>query len=117
MAKTQRQHDESTRSPRVRAALVLVGRTSAATTACILWVGLALPGMQLLPGLGGFGDQSISISLQSALLGIDDGGQPRGATAGAALALGLNPSQPDFLRTASRHASLIVDLRTDAVSP
>jgi hypothetical protein len=41
--------------------------------ACILWLGLALPGLQLLPGLGLDGDGRISISLQSALLGIDGG--------------------------------------------
>jgi hypothetical protein len=37
-----------------------------------LWIGLALPGLRLLPGLNSLGDQSIAISLQSALLGIDD---------------------------------------------
>jgi hypothetical protein len=37
-----------------------------------MWVALALPGMHLVPGLGDNADASVSISLQSALLGIDD---------------------------------------------
>ena len=73
MAKTQRRDDEPTRPRRVRGALAPLGRASAAATACILWVGLALPGLQLLPGASGFGNRSIAISLQSALLGIDNG--------------------------------------------
>jgi hypothetical protein len=89
MAKTQRQQDEPTRSRRVRSALVPLGRASAATTACILWVGLALPGLQLLPGSGGFGDRSIAISLQSALLGIDSGYASTPETRAALRALGL----------------------------
>ncbi len=90
MAKTQRHEHEPTRSRRVRAALVSVVRASVAATACVLWVGLASPGLQLIPGLGGFGDQSISISLQSALLGIDDGRDPATPAVRAAMsALGL----------------------------
>jgi len=105
MAKTVRQDDEPTRSRRVRIALVPIGRAAAATTACILWGGLALPGLQLLPGTGGFGHQSISISLQSALLGIDDG--LHGSTPGlraAMQALGLavtRQSAPPRLRSSS----------------
>ena len=53
MAKTPRRDDEPTRSRRVRAALAPLSRASVAATACILWVGLALPGLQLLPGAGG----------------------------------------------------------------
>ncbi len=45
----------------------------AAVFACTLWAGVASPGLQLLPGLDGLADDSISISLQSAVLGIDDG--------------------------------------------
>jgi hypothetical protein len=37
-----------------------------------MWVALALPGMHLVPGLSDNVDASVSISLQSALLGIDD---------------------------------------------
>ena len=45
----------------------------AAISACTLWAGVASPGLKLLPGLDGLSDESISISLQSAVLGIDDG--------------------------------------------
>ncbi len=89
MAKTQRHEDQPTRSRRVRSALAPLGRASAATTACILWVGLALPGLQLLPGAGGFGDRSIAISLQSALLGIDNGYASTPEARAAMRALGL----------------------------
>ena len=34
--------------------------------ACTLWLGVALPGMQLLPGAGKLANQSIAISLQMA---------------------------------------------------
>ena len=105
---------------RVRSALANLAKVLVAALLCALWLGLAVPALALLPGLGGIGDRGISISLQSALLGIDDGGQPRGATAGAALALGLNPSQPAFSRNGASPASppsLVIDLRPDAVSP
>jgi hypothetical protein len=126
MAKTVRQDDEPTRSRRVRNAFVPIGRAAAATTACILWGGLALPGLQLLPGSGGFADQSISISLQSAMLGIDDG--LRGSTPelrAAMQALGLavtRQSAPPRLRSASGSgASLAVQVsesvRTDTPAP
>lgn len=41
--------------------------------ACTLWAGVASPGLKLLPGLEGLSDEGIEISLQSAVLGIDDG--------------------------------------------
>ena len=44
-----------------------------AVLACTLWTGVASPGLKLLPGLDGLADESIAISLQSAVLGIDDG--------------------------------------------
>jgi hypothetical protein len=126
MAKTQRQEGEPTRSRRVRDALVPIGRAAAATTACILWGGLALPGLQLLPGSGGFGNQSISISLQSALLGIDDGLHASTPELRAAMhALGLsvtNQSAPPRLRSSSgRGVSLDVQVsesvRVDTPAP
>jgi hypothetical protein len=58
-----------------------------ALVACVLWIGLALPGLSLLPGLNALGDQSIAISLQSALLGID--GARSQSSIDAARALGL----------------------------
>ena len=93
MAKAPRQEDEPTRSRRVRATLAPLGRAAAATTACILWVGLALPGLQLLPGAGSFGDRSIAISLQSALLGIDDSYASTPEARAAMRALGLSVIQ------------------------
>ena len=50
-----------------------VAQIVGAVAACLLWTGVASPGLKLLPGLDGLQDQSISISLQSAVLGIDDG--------------------------------------------
>ena len=50
-----------------------VAQIVGATVACLLWTGVASPGLKLLPGLDGLADESISISLQSAVLGIDDG--------------------------------------------
>ncbi|MEP7334579.1 MAG: hypothetical protein ABI717_02255 [Actinomycetota bacterium] len=121
MAKTQRQDDEPTRSRRVRAALAPFGRASAAATACILWVGLALPGLQLLPGAGGFGDRSIAISLQSALLGIDNGYASTPEARRAIRALGLaviNQSAGPRLRSdgaVSFATALAESIRTDTV--
>jgi len=65
-----------------------------------MWIALALPSLHLLPGLGGTGDASVSISLQSALLGIDD----RGTLVGPTLS-------PALLRTQHGHdAALAVPL-------
>jgi len=121
MAKTPRQLGTPTRSRRARAAVGPLARAAAATTACILWVGLALPGLQLLPGSGGFGDRGIAISLQSALLGIDDGYASTPAARAAMRALGLSVIQQAASVAASDDddVSLAVDLddgvRTDAV--
>ena len=51
----------------------MVAQIVGVVTACLLWTGVASPGLKLLPGLDGLADESISISLQSAVLGIDDG--------------------------------------------
>ena len=93
--------------------------------ACTLWLGVALPGMQLLPGTGKLANQSIAISLQSALLGIDDStGRPSTASVLAAVhALGLTPTQQmlsrDLLRlqgaSASAPLSTQVDPALDAI--
>jgi hypothetical protein len=112
MAKTTRRDDEPTRSRRVRGALAPLGRASAAATACILWVGLALPGLQLLPGAGGFGDRSIAISLQSALLGIDNGyaSTPEARAAMRALGLAVISQSPVPGLQTDGPVSLAVDL-------
>ena len=62
-----------------------------AVVACGLWTGVASPGLKLLPGVDGLADDSVAISLQSAVLGIDDGtGRPAEERARAAAAvLGL----------------------------
>ena len=122
MANTQRRDDEPTRSRRVRGALAPLGRASAAATACILWVGLALPGLQLLPGSSGFGDRSIAISLQSALLGIDNGyaATPEVRAAMRALGLAVLSESPGPRLQTDSPVSLAVDLaesiRADTVA-
>ena len=81
-----------TASGRRRAALVSAALPCTAVVACTLWVALALPGLHLLPGLGNDADAGVAISLQSALLGIDDQGPlPANASLRASLrALGIN---------------------------
>src|SRR2546425_6631633 len=48
------------------------GLAAAATFAGALWVGLALPGLPLLPGIGGGQNSNVAISLNSAVLGVQD---------------------------------------------
>lgn len=76
---------------RLRRGAPAAGQALGAAVACALWLGLASPGLQLLPGLDGLADESIAISLQSAVLGIDDGsGRPAEERAReAAAVLGL----------------------------
>ncbi|MFY9579303.1 MAG: hypothetical protein WAQ33_08255, partial [Gaiellaceae bacterium] len=57
---------------RVLSALESAGLATMATFAGILWLGIALPGLPLIPGLGGGNDRNLAISLDSALLGIQD---------------------------------------------
>jgi len=49
------------------------GLAVAATFAGALWVGLALPGLPLLPGVGGGQNSNVAIALNSAVLGVQDG--------------------------------------------
>ena len=65
--------EQRTRAGRLRRFGPTVAQIVGATVACLLWTGVASPGLKLLPGLDGLADESISISLQSAVLGIDDG--------------------------------------------
>ena len=63
--------------------------TSVATLASILWVGVALPEVPFVSALDPVGRRSMTISLESALLGVyDPAGRHASATATAAL-LGL----------------------------
>ena len=81
-----------TTSGRRRAALVSTALSCTAVVACTLWVALALPGLRLPSGAGNNGDAGVAISLQSALLGIDDrGSQTANASLRASLrALGID---------------------------
>jgi hypothetical protein len=48
------------------------GLAATATFASVVWIGLALPGLPLLPGLGGGQNSNVAISLNSAILGVQD---------------------------------------------
>jgi hypothetical protein len=48
------------------------GLAATATFAGVLWIGLALPGLPLLPGVGGGQNSNVAISLSSAVLGVQD---------------------------------------------
>jgi hypothetical protein len=95
----------------LRRAAPMALQIAAGIAACGLWVGVASPDLQLVPGVGARSDSSVEIALQSALLGIDDGS----SSAGAVLAASVTnlPSAAD-LRRAARVApgqvSLVVGL-------
>src|SRR5712691_9532578 len=108
-------------SGHLRSALLSLLQVCIAAVACTFWIGLALPGMRLLPGVGPT-DRNVSISLQSALLGIDDP-TGRASFSANARALGLTPTQQllaaDLLRVraASGGASLVAQLDPRALGP
>src|SRR5438105_1488879 len=77
-------------SERARSSLANAAQTFTGTLACALWIALAMPSLQLLPGLGGLGQDSVAISLQSALLGI--GESWAGDSQGGNSAFEVNPS-------------------------
>src|ERR1700730_13022776 len=118
MDKRQGWDERPVRSGRLRSALRSTAQVGVAAIACTLWIGLALPGLQLLPGIGDLANASVAISLQSALLGIDDtSGRPSSVSVLAAVrALGLTPTQQllshDLLRLqgTSASASLVTQL-------
>src|SRR3954466_884913 len=124
MERITRREERPARPGRLRSALLPFLFLVVAAVACTFWIGLALPGMKLLPGVG-LADRSVSISLQSALLGIDDSsGRPSYASLNAqARALGLTPTQQllaaDLLRVraASGGVSLIARLDPRAIAP
>src|SRR5579862_931087 len=97
-----------------------------AAASCALWVGVAMPGMQLLPGVSGSSIGNIAISLQSALLGIDDSGKPaRNDIRAAAQALGLVPIHlsPTVLSAApkahpsTRHSRFVANVPSTTPTP
>jgi hypothetical protein len=124
MEQTTRREERPVRSGRLMAALKSTAQVCVAAVACALWIGLALPGLQLLPGVGDLASTSVAISLQSALLGIDDtSGRPSSVSISASLrALGLTPTQQllshDLLRLrgASASGSLVTQLDPRALA-
>ena len=117
MEQTRRREERPIRSGRLKAALKSSAQMCVAAVACALWIGLALPGLQLLPGVGDLANTSVAISLQSALLGIDDASSSNSVSVRAALrALGLKPASQmlphDLLRVrgASASGSLVAQL-------
>src|ERR1700674_2203057 len=102
--KTQQRFARPTSSSRRRSAFAATAQLSTAVAACALWISLASPGLSLAPGIGNSANASVSISLQSALLGINDANsRPTPASVRLALrALGLDPNNPllssDLLR-------------------
>ena len=113
MEQTTRREERPVRSGRLTHALKSSAQFCVAAVACALWIGLALPGLQLLPGVGDLANASVAISLQSALLGIDDtsGGASSVSVLDAVRALGLKPTK-DLLRLhgASATGSLVTQL-------
>jgi hypothetical protein len=80
------------------------GLASAATLVGILWIGVTVPTLSPLHGSRAGADRSISIALESALLGIDDGSGRSFRAAALADRLGVVPSgrllpTPEGLRT------------------
>jgi hypothetical protein len=96
----------------LRDAAPMIVQVAAGIAACGLWIGVASPNLQLLPGVNASSDQSVEIALQSALLGIDDGSS-RSASAVLAASYADLPS-PDQLRGAAAtpwpRTSLVVNL-------
>ena len=72
--------------------------TSSVTLASVLWVSVTLPNMPLLHAFDSQNGTSVSISLQSALLGIDDG-NARSLRDARALARSLGLTYADALPT------------------
>jgi len=58
MEQTPRREERPIRSRRLRAALKSSAQVCVAAVACALWIGLALPGLQLLPGVGDLANTS-----------------------------------------------------------
>src|SRR5436190_5110697 len=62
----------SSMASRFLSAFESAGLAATATFASLLWIGLALPGLPLLPGAGGGQNSNVAISLSSAVLGVQD---------------------------------------------
>ena len=90
----------------------MIAQVAAGLAACGLWVGVASPNLQLLPGVNARSDASVEIALQSALLGIDDGSS-RSESAVLAASYAHLPSPSQLRRstaTPRARVSLVVSL-------
>src|SRR6185295_18903923 len=72
MEMKRRQFTLASTASRLLSAIESAGLASTATFASALWLGLALPGLPLLPGLGAGGNSNVAISLSSAVLGVQE---------------------------------------------
>jgi len=68
----RRQFTLASTASRLLSAIESAGLASTATFASALWLGLALPGLPLLPGLGAGANSNVAISLSSAVLGVQE---------------------------------------------
>jgi hypothetical protein len=108
-----------------RAFMTMVGGKSAvlaggATLASVLWVGVTMPNLGLLPGLGASAaTERIDVSLQSALLGIQDrvDRSSSGIDLAAMRKLGLPQSELEVLASGHLHAASSQDLAAAASTP
>ena len=88
------------RASRLLSTFESAGLAATATFAGVLWIGLALPGLPLLPGVGGGQNSNVAISLSSAVLGVQDSrtfGPSLGAGGRQARLLSLLLPAPDPL--------------------
>src|SRR6478672_6807444 len=111
------------RASRLLSTFESAGLAATATFASLLWIGLALPGLPLLPGVGGGQNSNVAISLSSAVLGVQDSrmfGPSLGTSGRQARLLSLLLPAPDPLgkdlatkrpdNEASSNGSMIVAL-------
>ena len=87
-----------------------------ATLASILWVGVTVPNLALVSSSGGPASERIAISLQSALLGIDDR-VDRTKQSAAIAALGLTPTDAQRLSANLQSRTSGNSSAADATSP
>ena len=72
MENMRRKPTRASMASRILSTFESAGLAATATFAGALWVGLALPGLPLLPGIGGGQNSNVAISLNSAVLGVQD---------------------------------------------
>ncbi|MDQ2981539.1 MAG: hypothetical protein M3R26_04335, partial [Actinomycetota bacterium] len=92
------------------------GLAATATFASMLWIGLALPGLPLLPGVGGGQNSNVAISLSSAVLGVQDSrtfARSNGVAGRQARLLSLLLPAPDTLGKELATKQLDTETRSD----